>query len=950
MRSAWIAEAFVCLILAAAPARAGEAPYLLADINRSPAGGFDSYGLTPPTDFFELGGRLLFSTANSQSEDEGILWSTDGTAAGTFMVSSSLCPSSCARVSLLAVWRGVAFLSSTQENGSATSEPTLWRTDGTPRGTVRLAGPFEYEPLFPSAFYASPDVDTVYFNACDSKGCGLWRSDGTPAGTFPMRGPDGASAFSSARSLALWRGRAYFVAYLEEEPDHYHGGLWSSDGTPGGTRFVADVQDSENPARLVATPSHLFFDSGPTTEDLWVTDGTPENTRRLIDFPLTHCDPYDHECAVPDVDSMVAFGDAVYFRTRRAGHGVEIWRSDGTEAGSRPLIELPSGVTDIGKLDRLAGRWIFPGYGTPSGFWTADDAFTQAAPLTGPSPGELLSPPGGATLLFAGTDADHGTELWITDGTGPGTRRLTDACPGPCPALRHHYGVSNRLGGAAGRFYFRAYTSADARDFYDDELWVTDGSPEGTHHVAGHASAPGFLGALAFFGTTDPRRATDELWATDGTPDGTRRVIPLRRRAASSFPSLFPFRDGALLIAYDGEGPQQLWRSNGTPAGTFPIHEFKRGSGRSFSDRLATLGPLTLFKVYHRLSGDDNPASEEIWSTDGSGEARKVVELDRRLYIDLSTTWQGRLLFTTGSPAGCSFWISDGTAAGTREILPPRLGTRCPTMVTALGSRFLFVARVGSADHAVPQLFLSDGMPAGTRQISAVHGEREPFDYDTPVQIGGTVFFRLYDTARCAELWRTDGTPEGTRRASSLLEVDDLYGFQGSLYFTAYFPGPDDLRRGLFQLDPTGGPVLLAPVTLDVYSYYYPLAQFSPLGDRLLFTAQDKRGVEPWVTDGTPEGTHRLADLQPGPGSSSPSGLVSTGRRVYFSADDGIHGRELWESDGTPEGTRMVQDVNPGGFTGVSFQYAPIVSNGYLFFAADDGKTGFEPWALPLEP
>src|SRR5262249_11760868 len=151
-----------------------------------------------------------------------------------------------------------------------------------------------------------------------------------------------------------------------------------------------------------------------------------------------------------------------------------------TEAGSRPLIELPSGVTDIGHLDRLAGRWIFPGFGTPSGFWTADDGFTQAVPLTGcreacPSPAELLSPPRGETLLFAGSDRDHGTEVWITDGTGPGTRRLTDACPGPCPGLRYEYGQSNRFGGAASRVYFRAYTSEDEGAL--PELWVTDGSP-----------------------------------------------------------------------------------------------------------------------------------------------------------------------------------------------------------------------------------------------------------------------------------------------------------------------------------------------------------------------------------------------------------------------------------------------------------------------------------------
>ena len=144
MRGAQIAGALLWLVLAAVPARAVEIPYRLADINQTPAGASENRLPEEPSNFFELGGRLLFSTAGS-STDEGILWSTDGTAAGTVQISSAICPLPCHNIVPLKVWHGIALLRIGVGDTVSSSLFRLARTDGTAAGTYLLADSLDAE-------------------------------------------------------------------------------------------------------------------------------------------------------------------------------------------------------------------------------------------------------------------------------------------------------------------------------------------------------------------------------------------------------------------------------------------------------------------------------------------------------------------------------------------------------------------------------------------------------------------------------------------------------------------------------------------------------------------------------------------------------------------------------------------------------------------------------------
>ena len=80
-----------------------------------------------------------------------------------------------------------------------------------------------------------------------------------------------------------------------------------------------------------------------------------------------------------------------------------------------------------------------------------------------------------------------------------------------------------------------------------------------------------------------------------------------------------------------------------------------------------------------------------------------------------------------------------------------------------------------------------------------------------------------------------------------------------------------------------------------------------------------------------------VANINPGSGSSYPSGLTVFNNELYFQANDGTNGYELWKYDGT-NAPSMVANINPG--SGNSYPYYLTVFNNELYFQADDGTNG----------
>ncbi len=130
-------------------------------------------------------------------------------------------------------------------------------------------------------------------------------------------------------------------------------------------------------------------------------------------------------------------------------------------------------------------------------------------------------------------------------------------------------------------------------------------------------------------------------------------------------------------------------------------------------------------------------------------------------------------------------------------------------------------------------------------------------------------------------------------------------------------------------------------------SYQNSNAQnFTAYNNKIYFQAEDQiHGDELWVTDGTAGGTMLLKDINTSTSTSGsdPMNFCVYNSNLYFKADAGNSGNEgeLWMTDGTTNGTVLVKNIYP---TGDAQANHLNVLNGKLYFTAIDGINGSELW------
>jgi ELWxxDGT repeat protein len=809
------------------------------------------------------------------------LWRTDGTVEGTYRLSPELCPGGQDGGGTEVIAGGALYFAGFDADTGC--EP--WVSDGTPAGTERLAdlhsgGP---ESSNPQSFAAVGD--RVYFTS--GYGGGLWVTDGTPGGTALVH------PFDQLQLATAVGRRLFFMVPVGSEIS-----LWTSDGTAAGTHAVRSFPNATcrdcDPVTSFLKPDGdgvLFLvGDGQHGAQLWRSDGTPGGTRLLLALrPGTYFGLNGFD---PSAD-LVDLGPSLLFLVRTTIQ-LQLWTSRPPAAPAARLKGCPGGCPEV--LSRLqpvpgSSRVVFAGreYRSRTELWVSDGTAAGTRPLRGLCSGPCdpfsqgIVAVGGA-VYFSTADAAGGA-LWRTDGTPAGTVLLGRAS---LPLAAGGIALNGRvlLGAASG-----ARTS---------ELWATGGTAATTERVKTFSrvptpsSDPRFtpLGGRVVF--TTQAGTGSAVWASNGT--STRRLISLPAACGPPCVSFTPpVTAGGLAFTFAGLDTDagllyaHLVRTDGTPEGTREIHDF--GSSSLVLHPLASGGRL-IFLRCDDTHGTPNYAACDLWASDGTAEGTApFAALPPSVFIWPSVAIGSRYyLFLAVQTGTTVLYRSDGIAAGIQPLasVDPRaynpleiaeaggevyvtinggLGRlnatepggvsfffgRDVTGITELNGRLVFFG-ASREDSPRTGLWSTDGTLEGTELLAPVLEQLPQFNlgiFGPPqwTRLGTRLLFRGWDPEHGFELWATDGTPGGT------FLVKDILPGKGSSF-------PDSLTLA---------------------------------GGEVWFNASDGvHGKDLWVSDGTPGGTRLALDLAPGPRSSSPQGLTPAGANLFFSADLTSTGREPW--------------------------------------------------------
>jgi len=653
-------------------------------------------------------------------------------------------------------------------------------------------------------------------------------------------------------------------------------------------------------------------------------------------------------------------------------HGHELWKSDGTSAGTQMVKDINEGEAGhfqaIYNLTTVENRLYFvvrrdakDGYsGKERDLWTSDGTELGTHKVQGfPSEGAYdqfyyLKNIGNSLYCISQDHAfnDKRYTLWHVDTNGAVAMKKYDAV---------HEAVDLN-----GKAYFLARTLRAEKW----KLWKSDGTKAGTErllYMPFDERAQGLKsvdGTLYFY--TEKIEIIDDVrtnyiiyWKYDSREGSIVQTGKTKMRTSFPAPSArVKLGDKQVFTTYDEEYGVELWIGGGDQNNSVLLKDITEGEKSSKIKGIIHInGTIYFTKGYY---------GNQLWKTDGTTDGtvrvqgidsgtedsnpQKLVQMKKNYYF-------------TAHKAGYTseLWKSDGAKAGTVILKDSADGG-----VITLGATNDAIYFNTYTRNNYVKMWKSDGTEGGTimlkeDNVSEIHYYDVDDWYNTQYfDINGTTLFRGYDKEHGFELWSTDGTQAGTKlfldidknETSSMprqfLEIND------KLYFTAF-----DSATGisLWKSDGTvvGTQQLLAlPEGYDNKQYKFAYRggprNLTDVNGTLFFTMNvDENNTELWKSDGTKAGTVAVKRFKKLYSMSQPFGLTNINGILYFvpiyvNNSANHHGWELWKSDGTEKGTTLVAHVGKDKYSGSHQMGKPTYFKGKVYFSLPDDEQGTELW------
>jgi ELWxxDGT repeat protein len=486
--------------------------------------------------------------------------------------------------------------------------------------------------------------------------------------------------------------------------------------------------------------------------------------------------------------------------------------------------------------------------------------------------------------LFAGYDAEHGIELWVTkDGRDLQFVKDLDA--------ENERAYPEDFVMVGSDFYFTAISDTG------EQLWKSDGTEAGTVLVKEFTnemySLAAFDDSTLIFRVNDSVHGS-ELWISDGTEAGTVMLKDIIPGPNGSSPYGFTSFKGKSYFraAMESMGVYVVGVTDGTEAGTVAVQDVN-GNLIPQTDRviIQVAGEYIWFETPDKLYVSDGTKTVDAMDIEADSA---LLTFKDDLYVQTSTD----IYRLTPADAADALTNEAQLVAPASYAYPANNTIRNSfiyntdkSMVAGEDSIFLLMRDTSDSYNA--RIYYSDGTGDPFANVLSVS---DSYTYGRAFVMNEDVYFLYYNVLYKADI--TAGTISAV--TSKVDGIKSFYQLGDELLFYGY--DVDD-EYGFWSTDGTdAGTTLIKSIgDIDIPSRDYNA--HVELNGKIYFSGNFEGKFEPWMSDGTAAGTAMLKDVNATPSNGLNMYVASVKAENGYVLNDSSY--KLWTSDGTEAGTVM---------------------------------------------